>query len=44
MGFPEDKNVIKKYVMPKEPRVYSGERTVLSINGVGKTEQPQANA
>jgi len=25
--------------MTKQPRVYSGERTVSSINGAGKTEQ-----
>ena len=26
----------------KEPRTYNGERTVSSINGVGKTGQPHA--
>ena len=28
--------------MTKDPRIYSGERTVFSINGVGKTGQPHA--
>ena len=28
--------------MTKEPRIYDGERTVSSINGVGKTEQLNA--
>ena len=28
--------------MTKEPRIYNGERTVSSINGVGKMEQPYA--
>ena len=27
--------------MIKEPRIHNGERTVFSINGFGKTEQPQ---
>jgi len=27
--------------MIKEPRIHTGERAVFSINGVGKTEQPQ---
>ena len=25
--------------MTKEPGIYNGERTVFSINGIGKTEQ-----
>jgi len=28
--------------MTKELRIYTGERTVSSINGVGKTSQPHA--
>ena len=28
--------------MTKEPRIYNGERKVSSINGIGKTGQPQA--
>ena len=28
--------------MVKEPRIHNGERTVASINGVGKTVQPNA--
>ena len=27
--------------MTKEPRIYNGEKTVSSINGAGKTGQPQ---
>ena len=29
-------------LMTKEPRIYNGERIVPSIDGVGKTGQPQA--
>ena len=29
--------------MLKDPRIYSGEKTASSTNGVGKTEQPHAN-
>ena len=30
------------YFTKKEPRIYTGERTVSSTNGVGKTGQPHA--
>ena len=28
--------------VPKKPRIYNGERTVSSINGIGSTGQPWA--
>lgn len=28
--------------MIKEPKTYSGKRTIASINDIGKTEQPHA--
>ena len=39
---PEINPHIHGQFMTKEPRLYNGERTVSSINGVGKTEQPHA--
>ena len=33
---------IQSQLMTKEPRIYNGERIVPSVDGVGKTGQPQA--